>query len=464
MENKVDDISSTMKDKIEEIMSYKRDSHIYNIKAYIKSTTTDDINFEIDQVFRLDIDRDFENTFTDFVNLEFRVRKQQYIQMMKHSENLTCIIEVYSWSEDTEMTDLPVFTLKKMMLLRDKKDLYKVLPPAMVDAQETEDPETEEQADQAISMSAQLTDPVVYNMGHIKLNAIYRNTTIGNVIKYSSKQFGAAACNLVMPDNSRKYVNFIIPPMHGIDTFYNFLQDSKGKGVYNKGLSYYVLDDILYVYPKYEVDIKSERCNHFYNIPMMRLQEDISGNIFKDGNWHMLVPENVEDIDNVDANLENNGNGLLVHHLDSVIDDSIETPEGFKYNVFPENTSMEYLESKRGMTKDMYSPRFERSYDNPFKVRASMAANELIDMRLRVNHLSFDVFKPGDRCEYHYDGDNNIFHTKTGLVTKVHMAMTLANATNNNTLFCLSTDIDMLVDSNVSIEETPIDEINEKPM
>ncbi len=448
------EVSTILQKKIDEVKAGPRTSVLYDITFMLVSSSNPDIKFDVSKLERIDVVQDFEKDFMDFIDVDFQVTKQQYIQIMKHSEDLQCIIKYYEYDIDAGKRGKLLITDQLLVILRDKKDLYKIFPESQIEANSKEF-SLEDRADQRIMVSAQLINKLEYSLIKTRISAILRNVTMKQVIHYLCAQFEIPRLRLVDPDNKKVYANFIIPPMQNIYSVFDWLQKDDGKGVYDKGLSFYVKNEVLFVYPIYETDIKSKRCVHFYKIPNT-LESDVSTVGFKNGNLQVLVKDPVSNVDLTDMMIENQGNAILIHHLDKIIPNSYNTPEGFKYNVFESNTTMEILNSKKGIITDVYSPNFRTSAENVHKVRSSIANNELIQMGIHLNHMHYNNFKPADRVEYHYDGDGAIFQTKSGQISSVttHIVRPIADGVLD--LFTMDNEIALSLSNDISKVDTPI--------
>ena len=448
------EISPVLEKKINEVLDCSRTSVLYDIEFILVSPSNPDINFKVTRLERIDIVMDFEKHFMNFVDVDFTITKQQYIQIMKNSTDLQAIIKYYEFDIDAQVRGKLLSVEQYLVALRDKQDLYKIFPESQIKASQKSFA-LEDRANQLIDVSAQLITPLEYTLGKIRINAILRQVTMKQVIQYLCVQFEIPRLRLVEPDNQKLYENFIIPPMMDITNIFDWLQNDDGKGIYDKGLSYYVKNDTLFVYPKYEIDIHSKRCINFFKIPNV-IESDVSTVGFKNGHLQVLVKDPIYSEDLTDVMVENDGNAIIVHHLDKLINNSYDTPEGFKYNVFDDNTTVEILESKKGLITDVYNPRFKTSAENVYRIRSEIAGNELVYMSIHLHHLHYNNFKPADRVEYSYDGDGGIFQTRSGQVVKVVTNIVRPATEGIVDLFTMNNQISLVLSNKSSIVETPI--------
>lgn len=450
----IPELSAVLNDKINIVTSDNSSPVTYELTMNILSPNRKDISFKVDKIERYDIDRSYLLHYMDNRDIDFQLTRQQYIQIAKFPENLQCVLTFKKYHLGKQKITETISTEQYMLILRDKRDMYKRFSEKQLRAQSV-DYEYEGQTNQSVYCSAQLVTALEYKVRRTRFNFILRGCTIKQVIQYLCNKMGIRKLRLVEPDNKKVYTNFIVEPMLDISNVFSWLQNSNGKGVYNKGLSYYLLNDTLYVYPPFETNLTSKMSIDFYRIPRV-LPSEFTCMSYKNNNLIVLLQSPPMDTNNVDADIENTHNTALVHHLDTIIPNSYNTPEGFKYNVFESNTTTAVLDSKKGMTSDVYNPRYVRSHDNVFRIHSDLWGNELLTMTIVANHIHPTLLKPADKITYHYDGDGRQMHRIPGQCTRCVFSFTRPDNDIPTDLFIISNTIGVYLENKVIMEETPI--------
>lgn len=118
------------------------------------------------------------------------------------------------------------------------------------------------------TLTLSMIDLDFYKIRQTRVNSIFTNTNIENVIRTTAVALGITRLELVPPDNTATYNHVIIPPALGIQEVFDYLQENYG--IYGKGMSCYFYDGILYIKPAYAYENDKD-------VPIAHLYETESG-------------------------------------------------------------------------------------------------------------------------------------------------------------------------------------------
>ena len=395
--------------------------NLYRLKVTLSSISDSKNVVELMYIENLHIFQDFINSYADRIELTFEVPPEHYLTIMDMSQNLKCNIVMYNIDRehpDLQLTSV-IAKLEYRAVIKDKSDLLKKYSYGAL-IKTDNNVGFEQQYSTRIPMSLQLLDQRVYEMRKVKLNYIGRATNMLENLYFLADNFNADSVYIVTPDNTKTYTNLILPPMLGITNVFNYLQNDEGKGVYNKGISYYYTNGVLYIYPPYEMNPSSPNMVNIYKVQEnMFIGLDSYHKIEKarvGNDIHILSNTASVDKNLIDEGLENDGTAYYLQKAHVLVDawrNIVEKPGGRRYSV-NENVDLVSFNTDKGMISNAFQPNFYLSPENNFTYLSNIAKNNRVAINLGWIHAIPFTFKPGWKLIYNYDENAN-YVTKTGV-------------------------------------------------
>lgn len=439
-------LSAAMLDSITKIFNAEN-SNLMTIQAdiYSHQDTTFQMRLgnplgasaELTRIRELHFVQEFIENYRDRIELTFDITPAEYLELYNRSQNLMCSLVIRNIDRITnEESDDVVLSLVTRVILKDKQDLLKRY--SLGDLVPTENTGELMQHHQHIfQTSVELIDPEVYLARKIQLTGLFRNNTPNDIMHLIAQQLKVAKVYIVPPDNTMSYNNYLLPPMLNLEDVFTYMQNGRGKGVYYKGLNYYLSNGVLYIYPAYETDLKSPKTIHIYNIGPGKLDGGDSYHKIIDGEIHLISNTLTTNVDLIEEGMENIGSSYLVQDGGNIVDNWTVYENG-KFKLNSRHISELMLQTTKGMTADAYSPKFKFSYGNVFNVASQLSFfNRSIVSNLVWKHAIPFAFKPGWRVMYHYDGDG-VYQTRSGTCESVKYSLLRASRLTKQTFGCLA--------------------------
>jgi hypothetical protein len=412
-------LNSIMSKAVAKIL--KNEDHMFlKVEAGITSIYKDGFKLNIRKFISLNIVQDFINNYSDFIEILFELTPTEYIELVEHYKELLCNVRLIKY-DPKHVTKLDILAeVSGRFILVDKEDLFKKFPlAAMIETEKGGTFESHRSA--TVEIKAQIIDPVVYEMRKVRFNDILRDVKMTDVLHYIADKLGVQKTSIVPSDNNKEYANLVIPPMRDVSNIFNYLQNGDGKGVYNKGITHYFTNDVLYVYPPYETNpALSPTVNHIYHVKPNMFEGLESYHILDGDNVHILNNKTADTKDMSEESYENIGTAFILQKSERMLDFWREMKEKRSFNIGIDNVVLLTNHSKKGMTDDIYNAKFNVSNENVFIYRTELLKNELTIMNTEWQHAIPYTFKPGWKLYYHYEGDGT-YNVRTGTcVTAVY--------------------------------------------
>lgn len=393
---------------------------------------------DISRIKSLSIVQNFRENYRDVIELEFEVVPQEFFDIIDHSQNLMCNIVVRNidipmGNEEAK----PLLQLKYRVIIKNKTDLLKQYARGdLVPTASTGD--LPQHHNIFLTMTVELIDQIAYTARKQQFNFINRGVSINDTLHLLAKSLGAKQVYIVPPDNIKLYNNLIVPPMSNLSEVFTFLQYSRGKGVYEKGLSYYYTNDVIYIYPCYETNPQSPKTTHIYNVGEDKFLGSNAFHNIQADETHLITTSSPKNIELVDLGLENTGSAYLVQYGEKIVDRWMKLDSKGVCTVPKANFTLLSLNTKAGVTTDVYSPKFKYSADNIYAHTSDLSQyNRTKITNLIWRHAMPFTFRPGYRVMYHYDGDG-VYQTRTGMCEAIVYMITKAERLGKQVYGCVA--------------------------
>ena len=364
-------------------------------------STSDFYPFRIDTI---DYIRDYESNYSDVIDIGFKISGKDYAILQDQGQNLLCLLTLtYMDQYGVLATTPPPVSKQYNVMINDPRDIRAGVPDIHVYVEPN------------IPISLRLIESTVYNLRQTKINAIYPNVTVTQVIYALAATFGIKNIHLVPPDNTHVYDHITIASHQGIESAFITLQAQCG--VYQKGMNHYITDGVLYIYPPFDTAPAYDRTAIFYQVDKGRY----SGN----NTFHMLGTSSISIVVNTQphsfdlsiAGAENVGTGFIFLKS-SRLTDGITTIDSSKGAQFTDSPGMSVsLASNRTVIQNQNNMVHIQSTDNPYPKMSEIIAHQASLMEVGWREADPFQMDPPQAIVYNYD-QNGTMVKKTGILSK----------------------------------------------
>ena len=389
----------------------------------------DDFSFEPYQVNKLVIEQNFNQAYVDNISLVLTLTPIQLITILDNYRGLDCTILLKPREIEAEFIDNSTLIMDKTykVVIKDKELRKRLSKKAIIP--DSKKDETNEHKEQMFdNVEFQLITETDYLLRKKQFNFIARDNTVKDVILFMAQSCNVKKVCITEPDNTSVYKNLIIPPQHTFASALEFLQDYYG--IYNKGLSYYFTNDVLYVYPAFETKPTTPESAHLYYAGENAVQGSKIFHAWSDDVCHIVISTQPVLKELIDGGIENYGNALTFQHADRIIDLESTIGEGQgsqnarmglgKIDLKEPNTSVfSFGKSDSGISDDVYSNRFKFDSSNQYKFKSEMYGFRRTIIATKWQNAVPFLFTPGFLIHWHYDGEDTARRKQEDDSTKV---------------------------------------------
>lgn len=384
----------------------------------IEFTNTDDPSYSHTPqwIDGLTIVQSFAEDFADRVILELSLAPRDYMALFAASQNLQVAIRVVYFNSQTSQRvflPVPMSRTYKAMLVNPQDLSKKYTTGSLMPTRDM--PLTEQHISARIPTKLNLIESPVYTMRQQKFHGIYQKQKVADVIAHIAQSFSIKQVYLVPPDNTMVWDHIIIPPSHGIDEIFDYLQYSYG--VYMKGIDWYYTNSMLYIYPAYENDPAIPHKADIYNAP--------SGSYAGMRSYHTTVGPMLNIVSTTDVNTadisrpsaENVGTGFSFMRAATLIDLYANTTA--KGTFITNDVALTVNSVKdRAMTKKANNPTYTKTTDNIFEQNSRLAKWDTTLLECGWTNAVPYLLHPGHAIRYHFD-KAGVFTTQKGILERV---------------------------------------------
>ena len=364
------------------------------------------------------INQNFRDKFYDIFILNIGVSIEDYLTLNDNYKNLTCtIIEKEVVNDNYQETAKVLSSVTYRVLIYDRADLFKSVSANAL--KDTEDAGPSEQYySTIIDVDMQLIEQEVYSFRKIKFNFVLKDTNMEQILYLISYLLTISTVHIVSPDNKTEYEFYPIPPFKTVYDIFSYLQDKENGGVYTKGLSYYYTHGVLYIYPKFETDVKdSPGIVNIFKVPE-GLLTGLSGYYEVDKtNCNIIANMQAASSKIAEKGAEEIGTSFVIQLNKQVIDNGRTVTE--KEVVINETNSLSITSTNDvGIVTDSYMPEFKESNNNMYTITSLLSAYDMDIQVVNLGLLPLFAFKPGYKVTYSYDKDT-IYTTIIGVCNNI---------------------------------------------
>ncbi len=369
----------------------------------------------------LNIIQDFTGSYTDNIVVITEVTPTQYKELQSNMQGLECGITLYPVStltgDDLETQD-PII-IEGLVFLPEQLDLDKQTNATITGDPESKQPESGSQAEAYVMFQFEVMSKRVHDLRQMKVNAIFSGSKMEDVLHWSTQQFDMEEATIVPPDSSATIGAIVIPPVKGIDDLYPYLQDRYG--IYAKGMSYYYVDDHLYIYPSFDTDINhcvdKDRVAHFVNGVGTEWYGVGHYHNFEDDDVYIAAIANAEVSPVNTAAAENNGNVIASANADTANDRNVTVEQNGTVTKNDGTMAVISRQNNAGnMASSMQNIKYGGNTSNVYNATSALASEDGSILKLTWINAYPWVLIPGQHVEYHYLDSNSEYQTLPGVL------------------------------------------------
>lgn len=349
----------------------------------------------------LSIDQQFATNYMDYISLTVKFPPKDYLELLNNYQNLRCDLTLFKYNVreyDICYDKLPI-KLENVVIINNHADLLKQFSEAQLMSND-ENPTNDTYQSMRIPLQMQLFDVKAYELRQVKINTLFKNTPIMDVIYYIVEALGIENTVIVPFDNTEARPEILIPPIKSIADIFDNLQ--KEYGLYSKGLDVYYTMNTLYIYPSYETDPKQvSKIGHIYNLPENALSGGYGYHSLKENDVHVVCNTGANLQEAPSAGIENTGNTILMHNSDGVYDARSSTTNmgtELKQNI----VALE-VNNSTGAKSNVNNVVYQSPTNNVFSQSSKMASFGGGNLTIGWLHAEPFVLVPGMKIMYHYD-------------------------------------------------------------
>lgn len=413
---------------IDTVNKAAKSPNLYKIKANIKHKGSS-WNVDLLQIEGLNIIQDFNGNYADMSMLHALMHPVKVVEMIEYAQELSCTIVMtkHHWSTFLPLED-GVIIKQYRAIIANLEDISKSLNIREYKRFESKHGHSTIQAQDIsarVPISIQLLDESVYAKRHQKITTTFNiDTTIELAINWILNVFKIGVVDMKPIDNKMKFVNLKIPPVHGLDSVFEYLQNNYG--IYSKGFSHYHFDDISYIWRPYDHAAKSKTVIKLYAAPIMAFDNNNGYHYVQGKDTHIVTIDKVNLESPILQGSENLGTTMTMHNSDMVIAEFNDKPDDFRLvdnqgRVFTNQTATTYLSnSKSSLHKKRANNVDHRTNgSNPFLLASELASYQGVTYTCRWRMSVPYTFYPAQSVILHYDDKDGVFVTQRGILSAI---------------------------------------------
>ena len=431
-----EDLSESMKKQVKKIVEkIGKESTVSNITMTFTSPKFPEYKVYLcREIDTLTIHQDFVQNYADKITAELRMERDPYIGLLYMRKNLNCKLQITFTKPDEVLDDKqysrkPDYELDFKCILTKFEDLFKKMSTEQLFPTKRRENDNDRKT---FLMSIELIADDVYKARKESLYFTGRDTTMYDMMRYCANYFGYKKALLYKPDNDRKYSNFVIPPSYGIESIFSFLQVGASLGMYKDGLISYIMNGMLFVYPRFgnpvnklPIHVYCLGGNKFAGLNRMDWEEGPQKSPIASCKYplHILSPSSLNEINWTNLGSENEPTAICAQMSDLVIDATRRLVND-KKTVLEHRTRTLGVVPPDVMDYDNFiRVRHVKSEGNMFKFESELRAYQGRTIKFKWEQARPWCFHPATEVTIHYDDHSKMEEAK-GIAEVVDYVMT----------------------------------------
>lgn len=239
----IDDYSEAFLNKIEGIISNAPTTYLNECSLSFANGAN--VSIPGRYVTKLSIYQNYHDEYMDGVKLRVQLTRQQYLLVWKHRQGMTANVSMSLQGLNASDRPTQLFYKRYRVVLKNIADPDLILSQSLDSGGQLPDSEAS-----MAEVTFELLPDHEYHSRKKGVSMILHNATMEQAMITFAQSLGYSRVHIVPPDNTKKYKNLIIPAFSKLTDVFDYLQHSDGyDGVYITGITHYIQDGVLYVYP-----------------------------------------------------------------------------------------------------------------------------------------------------------------------------------------------------------------------
>lgn len=441
-------ISSTLSNTIDMVLKNASITE-FTIDAQFNSTDDASYTYTPQWIDKIMITQSFAEDFSDRIILDLTLSPTDYMLLFKNNKGLQVALRfVYYDSQSSQrvFSPPPISRTYKALLINPQDLSKKYATGSLMPTNSM--PLTEQHVALRIPAKLHLIEKDAYTIRQQQFHGIYQKQKVADVISHIAQSFNIKQIYIVPPDNTMSWDHIVIPPAHGINEIFDYLQHIYG--VYMKGIDWYYTNSVLYIYPAFENNPSIRYVADIYNAP----DGNYAGlhsyhNIDSSGTRLGIVSTTkVKTVDISRTAAENTGTGYSFTRSSSIMDRFVTNN---KQGTFINNNNSLTVGSTidRGMSNNANILRYTKTTDNVFEESSKLAKWNAVLIECGWNNAVPFLLYPGHNVKYHFD-KNSVLTTQQGILERVVYSFERQRQLSNGYIYSGSAVLNMRADSDVT--------------
>jgi hypothetical protein len=363
-----------------------------------------DINIHSDFIEQFVIDQQFLKNFASDCTISFKVTGWEYVTLLRGYQDLkaTLILNEVHYIYGYSLPNREPIVFDFLAVIENAENILKELPVAQILPQPTDDNDTRTKKESIqLTLHVQLMEQKVYDLRHPKINCILKDTTVEQAIDYIAECFDIDDIKVAPLDNTITIQNLVIPPFQSFAQVLQTIQ--KEYGVYSKDISYFFMNNTLYIYPTTETEISfydSITINVYKIAPNDLL--GLEGYAAKgDGQFHIVTVDASTDVSASDKAKENQGDSVLVLDATKVVND-LKTSDSVNTEIKEGALQHISIDNSRNITSTGQNVTYGGVVTNPLNTTRNLGAGQLDAISASWAIANLNNILPKNPVVYHY--------------------------------------------------------------
>lgn len=395
---------------------------------FVFTQSDSDWTFEPDKLTGLNLVKQFVGTYFDDVSIGFEAHPLDIIDLLNRSQDLYCtIIAVpHSWRNFLPYEEQQ-FVEKYRVIVEQPEDLMKQMNLDKFTTISDEEALELRHREVLMDISLQLINEFVYDSRHRRINAIFGNgSTVSQAVQFALNGLEIECADIAEINNTVPMNNMSIPPVHGMDSVFTYLQQAHG--VFSKGLCAYYTNDTMYIWPPFETNPTSNETLHIFLAPKGNFEaHECYHYKNEDGDISVVSNTGTNTKNKMEHGAENIGTDQMLTNADKLIDHSGQMTGSGEYKLTQDRVSAAALSKDNTKVTDAQNVISRGTTANPYVASSELAANNGVEFSCGWKAATLEHFRPGQKVVVHYDDDKGRYTTQTGSMTGIGYKMQRAS-------------------------------------
>lgn len=381
------------------------ESHLpasFSMHVELNNSTNKKYQFIPTFVKGLQFIQDPTENYCDNILLFLTLSGNEYSLLYEHIQDMYCHLTFhYLDVEGHKFPKIKPIKKKYRVALQNPQDIRKI----RTDVHYYKEAECE--------ATLRLIEEKMYEARSIQLNGIYRRTTLTDVLHHLGLSFGYKDVTVEKATNMHIYDHIIIPPMKNFGDCFPYIQEEYG--VYEKGLTYFVTHDNLFIYAPFNLTPDTlTKVNIYQNQLNMSMACGCTTKVSKDL-VEIVINEVEHGSDHSVYGAENEGTSYTFLRS-SEVQDGVITYHPKLPTVFKNDSVLTIgLAEPKTLTKKTTRPHYATTTDNIFCLASNVYEKQSTHVRVSWVHSLPFALRPGLQVNYYWD-DNGKLKKKTGIL------------------------------------------------